>query len=137
VDNFDLGLYLEGVDILKGPWDQAKFEDLLAKWIVATDQPFYTVDEPEFHKLLAYTHHPSPELKIPHHDAVRRQVMKTGEDSIEAMKEMFAVCESHPCLTGSLTSHYRRKLKARSAFHLMHGSQTIIMHLWQLWHIMS
>ncbi|KAI9512638.1 hypothetical protein F5148DRAFT_1279546 [Russula earlei] len=32
----------------KGPWDQEMFEDLLAKWIVATDQPFYTVNEPEF-----------------------------------------------------------------------------------------
>jgi hypothetical protein len=132
-----LGSYLEGVDILKGLWDQAKFEDLLAKWIVATNQPFYTVDEPEFHELLAHTHHPSPELKIPHHDAVKRKVMKMGEDSIEATKEMFVVCETHLSLTGSLTSHYRQKSKVRSAFHLMYGPQTIIMHSWQLWHIMS
>jgi hypothetical protein len=115
-----LGSYLEGVDILKGPWDQAKFKDLLAKWIVATNQPFYTVDEPEFHELLAYTHHPLPELKIPHHDAVRRKVIKMREDSIEATKEMFAVCETHPSLTGTLTSYYRQKSKARLAFHLIH-----------------
>jgi hypothetical protein len=72
VNAFDLGPCFRSVDILKGPWDQEKFKDLLAKWIIATDQPFYTVDEPEFYKLLEYTHHPSLELKIPHHDAVKR-----------------------------------------------------------------
>ena len=80
------------VDILKGPWDQETFEDLLAKWIIATDQPFYTVDEPKFRKLLAYAHHRSPELKIPHRNAVKNQVMKMGEDTIDATKELFAVC---------------------------------------------
>ncbi|KAI9432637.1 hypothetical protein F5148DRAFT_1295675 [Russula earlei] len=34
-----------------GPWDQEMFEDLVMKWIVTTDQPFYTVDELEFCKL--------------------------------------------------------------------------------------
>jgi hypothetical protein len=78
-------------DIPKGPWDREKFEDLLAKWIVATDQPFYTVDEPEFRGLLTYIHHPSPNLKIPHRNAVRRRIMKMGACMIEDTKQMFTV----------------------------------------------
>jgi hypothetical protein len=37
------------------PWDQEHFEDLLAKWIAACDQPFTIVSEPEFRALLEYT----------------------------------------------------------------------------------
>jgi hypothetical protein len=80
----------------KGPWEQDKFEEMLAKWVVATDQPFYAVDDPEFRDLLMYTHHPSPNLKIPHRDAIKRRVMKMGEDTIEATKEMFLVCKHLP-----------------------------------------
>lgn len=47
-----------------GAWDQDRFEDLLTKWIVATDQPFDTVDNPEFRDLM-------------------------GEHEIEATKTMF------------------------------------------------
>ncbi|KAF8222045.1 hypothetical protein L208DRAFT_1324604, partial [Tricholoma matsutake] len=82
-----------------GPWNQEKFEDMLAKWIVATDQPLSTVDEPEFCDLLMYTHHPSPNLHIPHQDAIKWRIMKMGEDMIEATKEMFKVC------TTSVVSH--------------------------------
>ncbi|KAJ6607260.1 hypothetical protein B0H10DRAFT_1741317, partial [Mycena sp. CBHHK59/15] len=35
-----------------GEWDQAKFESLLMEWIVSTDQPFDTVEKPEFRRLL-------------------------------------------------------------------------------------
>ena len=90
----DLCLDFRSIDILKGPWDQEMFKDLLAKWIVATDQPFSTVDEPEFCTLLAYAHHPSPELKIPHRNAVKRCVMKMGEDTVDATKELLAVRKS-------------------------------------------
>jgi hypothetical protein len=69
---FDLSLYFGSINVLKGLWDQEKFEDLLAKWIVTTDQLFSTVDKPEFCKLLVYTHHPSPDLKILYCDAVKR-----------------------------------------------------------------
>jgi hypothetical protein len=77
--------------IYSGPWDQEKFEDLLVEWIVATDQPCYTVNEPKFHDLMMYTHHPSPNLNIPHCDTVRRQIMKMGDDTIKATKQMFLV----------------------------------------------
>ncbi|KAF8222278.1 hypothetical protein L208DRAFT_1524601, partial [Tricholoma matsutake] len=69
------------VEAAAGPWDQEKFKDLLAKWIVATDQPFYTVNEPEFRDLMMYTHHPSPNLKIPHRDTVRSISLDTWTSS--------------------------------------------------------
>ena len=49
-------------------WNQAKFERLITEWIVACDQPFNEVEKPEFCEMLTYAHHPSPTLKIPHHD---------------------------------------------------------------------
>jgi hypothetical protein len=60
-------------------------------WIVATDQLFDTVDQPEFHDLMTYAHHPLPSLKIPHHNAIKQWIMKIGEDSIVATKQMFLV----------------------------------------------
>ncbi|KAJ7488756.1 hypothetical protein B0H11DRAFT_1912906 [Mycena galericulata] len=41
------------------PWNQQHFEDLLAKWVAACDQPFSAVDALEFRELLQYTHHPA------------------------------------------------------------------------------
>ncbi|KAJ7932220.1 hypothetical protein B0H13DRAFT_1520766, partial [Mycena leptocephala] len=47
------------------PWDQEHFEELLAKWVAACDQPFSAVDDVEFRELLQYTHHPARKpLKI-------------------------------------------------------------------------
>jgi hypothetical protein len=40
-----------------------------------------------------YTHHHSPNLKIPHRDAIKKRIMKMGEDSIKATKHMFQVRE--------------------------------------------
>jgi hypothetical protein len=37
-------------------WDQEKFEQLLTEWMVACDQPFEEVEQPEFRRLLEYTH---------------------------------------------------------------------------------
>ncbi|KAG2124096.1 hypothetical protein BD769DRAFT_1669607 [Suillus cothurnatus] len=39
-----------------GDWSQEKFEDLLAKWLVACDQPFKDVEKPEFKAFVEYTH---------------------------------------------------------------------------------
>ncbi len=38
-----------------------------------------------------YTHHPASTLHIPHKDAIRRRIMKMGEDTVEGTKKMFAV----------------------------------------------
>ena len=79
---------------LQGPWDQDWFEELLTKWIVATDQPFDTVDNPEFRELMSYIHHPAPAIHIPGCHAIQRRAMKMGEDGIKATKKMFVVCRN-------------------------------------------
>lgn len=64
---------------------------MLAEWIVLTDQPFDLVDNTAFRELVTYVHHPAPELKIPHRDAMKRRIMKLGEDTVRSTKQMFAV----------------------------------------------
>ncbi|KAF5337795.1 hypothetical protein D9758_016284 [Tetrapyrgos nigripes] len=66
-----------------------KFEQLLAEWIVACDQPFDEVEKPEFRALLAYTHHPSSTLRIPGRKAIKNRIMRMGESSRENIKQMF------------------------------------------------
>ena len=66
----------------------------MAKWIVLCDQPFDEVDKPEFREMMNYAHHPTPDLKIPHRDAIRRRILKMGDDSIESTRQFFAVRRS-------------------------------------------
>lgn len=66
----------------------------IAKWIVACDQPFEEVDRPEFRDMLEYAHHRG-HLDIPHRDAMRSRIMKLGEDTVDSIKEMFAVSPSY------------------------------------------
>ena len=84
--------YIYFLTFFKGPWDQEKFEQLIAEWIVACDQPFDEVDKSEFRAMLNYAHHPSPNIKIPHRDAIKRRVMRMGEDNTESTRKMFKVC---------------------------------------------
>ena len=58
--------------------------------MVACDQSFDAVDQPEFRSLLEYTHL-RPSLHIPHRGAVRTRIMKMGEDTFESVKKMIAV----------------------------------------------
>jgi hypothetical protein len=64
------------------------------EWIVACDQPFDEVEKPEFREMLTYAHHPSPTLKIPHRDSIKRRIMAMGQDTIESTKAMFKVFSS-------------------------------------------
>ena len=66
----------------------------MAKWIVLCDQPFDEVDKPEFREMMNYAHHPMPDLKIPHRDAIRRRILKMGDDSIESTRRFFEVRHS-------------------------------------------
>lgn len=76
---------------MQAEWDQEKFIDLLASWIIACDQPFEEVDRPEFRDLLAYVRHSSELFTIPGRNAIRRRVMKLGEVELEATRDMFFV----------------------------------------------
>src|ERR1700751_2882222 len=46
--------------------------------------------------MLTYSHHPSPNLKIPHCNAIKAHIMKMGYDAVEAMKRMFLVHKHLP-----------------------------------------
>ncbi|KAF8812195.1 hypothetical protein BYT27DRAFT_7221221 [Phlegmacium glaucopus] len=74
-----------------GDWDQARFEELLLKWVVACDQPFDKVEKPEFKKLMEYTRHCAQPLKMPGQNGIKRRVMDMGEGGINETKIMFAV----------------------------------------------
>jgi hypothetical protein len=76
---------------IQEPWDQEKFEDLLTKWIVASDQPFDEVENPELSELLNYVNHSASPLKIPGRFTVKRRVMKMGAEGVQYMKDLFAV----------------------------------------------
>ncbi len=73
-------------------WNQEKFEELLTKWIIASDQPFKEVEKPELVDLLNYVHRSLSSLKIPSRFTVKRHVIKMGAEGIQKMTELFAVC---------------------------------------------
>jgi hypothetical protein len=77
--------------VIKEPWSQEKFEDLLTKWIIASDQPFDEVENPKLSELLNYVNWSTSPLKIPSHFIVKRHVMKMGAEGIQYMKDLFAV----------------------------------------------
>ena len=60
--------------------------------MIACDQPFEEVDQPEFRRLLQYTHL-RLSLEIPHRQSMKRLVMKMGEDTIEDVKQMIVVTQ--------------------------------------------
>lgn len=79
-------------DIVQVPWSQEHFEELLAKWVAACDQPFMAVTRDEFRELLQYTHHHSPmPLKIPSGDSVKLRIEKMNKEMVEGLKKIFKV----------------------------------------------
>ncbi|KAK6981440.1 hypothetical protein R3P38DRAFT_2578502, partial [Favolaschia claudopus] len=77
-----------------GPWDQAKFEQLLVEWLVACDQPFSEVERPEFQDLLHYVHHREPALEIPSGKTVKRRIDDMLPELITELKSFFASLEA-------------------------------------------
>ena len=74
-------------------WSQDEFEKLLAEWMVVCDQPFDEVDELSFCHLLEYTHFWSS-LNI---HAMKRHIMKMGEDTVEGIKKMIQASHRIAC----------------------------------------
>jgi hypothetical protein len=74
------------------PWDQEHFEELIAKWVAACDQPFSVVDSAEFRELLQYTHHPTrKQLRIPHAQSVKARIERMEEEMTDGLRAVFAV----------------------------------------------
>lgn len=73
------------------PWSQDKFKELLTSWVVASDQPFTEVENPEFVEMLSYVCSSATPLEIPGRNSVKRSVMKMADEGIKETKKMFAV----------------------------------------------
>jgi hypothetical protein len=65
---------------------------------VACDQPFDDVEKEEFVKLITYARHPASSVKLPSRDGIRRRAMKMGEDTIDEIRDMFAVGAIRYCI---------------------------------------
>jgi hypothetical protein len=63
----------------------------LTKWVIASDQPFEEVENPELSELLNYINRSASSLKIPSHFTVKRRVMKMGAEGQQDMKDLFVV----------------------------------------------
>jgi hypothetical protein len=70
----------------------------------------------KFHDLLMYTYHPSPNLHIPHQDAIKWRIIKMVEDTIEATKEMFKVCTISVVSHNSSNYHHRQMSRENQYF---------------------
>ncbi|KAK7042062.1 Transposase-like protein [Favolaschia claudopus] len=70
------------------PWDQDHFEDLVAKWVAACDQPFTAVNEPEFREMLQYAHR--KRLNIPHDPSVKARIQRMSVEMRAGLKQIFA-----------------------------------------------
>jgi len=69
------------------------------------------------------------QLHIPKSDAVCRQVMKMGKETIEGTWEMFAVCTTLWLVNSPADKSFvTRNWMARSAYPLTHGPQAMDMH---------
>jgi hypothetical protein len=110
-------------------FDPKKFDQYLHEWIVAADRPFDTTEIPEFRRLLEYTHLCAG-LQIPSASTVKRRIMTMGEDTIQGIKDMIAVCSpltAYPIFL-LIKCHNVRSLAAMSACHSMPGHQVTDTH---------
>ncbi|KAJ7852892.1 hypothetical protein B0H14DRAFT_3136986 [Mycena olivaceomarginata] len=74
------------------PWDQEHFEDLVAKWVAACDQPFTAVITDEFREMLEYTHHHSPKpLNIPSDESVKKRITRMSQEMVDGLKQIFKI----------------------------------------------
>jgi hypothetical protein len=71
------------------PWDKQHFDDLVAKWVAACDQPFTAVKKPEFREMLQYAAlHPAEKpIMIPKREAVKSRIQ-------EELSAIFLVCSN-------------------------------------------
>ncbi|KAI0757504.1 hypothetical protein C8Q80DRAFT_1265415 [Daedaleopsis nitida] len=68
-------------------FDQSRFEELLAEWIVACDQPFQEVEHSELWRLFQYIHGRAT-LHIPSADTVKRRIVDLSTATFENVKGM-------------------------------------------------
>ena len=101
--------------------------------MVASNQPFDEVEKPEFIAMMEYAqnHTPPASFKMPQRDTIRRRVMDMGDETIESIKDMFAVSSSTVFLFQLLIVEYRTSKIAWQS-RLMRGLQAMDMPSLQL-----
>ena len=80
---------------IQEPWSQERFEELLIRWIVTSDQPFNEVENPELVNLLKYVNWSLSSFKIPSRFTVKHHVASIGAEGVQQMKELFLVCVTY------------------------------------------
>jgi hypothetical protein len=95
--------------------------------MVACDQPFDEVEKPEFIAVMGYSRH--GKFTLPKRDGVRRRVMKLGDETVEQLKEMFAVKFSIINTCYELI-FFKSLWKERSVFPSMRGRPVIVTLSW-------
>lgn len=73
------------------PFDNEKWTRYLCEWIAACDQPFDTVEQPEFKRMVDYINHPNPPLHIPSATTVKNRVMDMGDETVNEIKSLINV----------------------------------------------
>ncbi|KAJ7893881.1 hypothetical protein B0H14DRAFT_2559509 [Mycena olivaceomarginata] len=85
-------MFEKQADDARVPWDQEHFEDLVAKWVAACDQPFTAVITDEFREMLEYTHHHSPKpLNIPSDESVKKRITRMSQEMVDGLKQIFKI----------------------------------------------
>ena len=74
-----------------GALDQERFEELLIRWIVTSDQPFNEVENPKLVNLLKYVNWSLLSFKIPSHFTVKCCVVSMGAEGVRQMKELLII----------------------------------------------
>ena len=80
-------MYLESIEviymlILEQPvveFNQNTLTELMAEWVVATDQAHITVENPEFRTLVEYL---NPRAHVPSGDTIQRQISTLYEGTL-------------------------------------------------------
>jgi len=62
------------------------------EWVIACDQPFEEVDQPEFIAIMNYTHRAADtSLKLLRRNGIKRCLMAMGEETIKEVQSMFSI----------------------------------------------
>ena len=85
------------IEAAAGPWDQVKFEDMLAKRLVTTDLLFSMVDDPRVLRLsnICTPPHTKPQDPAPRCSQKTCNENVSSEDTIRATRQMFQVSSSY------------------------------------------
>ncbi|THH21580.1 hypothetical protein EUX98_g8361 [Antrodiella citrinella] len=81
------------------PWDQEKFEDLLAKWMAVTNQPFTATEVPEYIALLEYVQRAPRRPHIPASTTMSDRIMNLADEKTGSIRQMIENLDSKVSLS--------------------------------------